>query len=122
MEQPKRDCLAEGILAQLAERYRETRDISVFEPLLLLEAPRIRSFAEALLQALPQVEELVAEGEVGVINAAARYKPDGDIDWTTLVTHYISGQIRAYLRDRGVVLGLHEQSEWFRLAGWKPNR
>lgn len=91
---------------QLAVRWREARDqqaldllASAHMRLVVAIAARFRNFG------LP-MGDLIQEGHVGLLEAAARFEPDRDVRFSTYATWWIRASIQDYiLRNWSIVRG-----------------
>ena len=64
----------------------------------------VESVARRFSGAAEPVEDLAQEGYIGLITAVDLYDPSKNVKFSTYATHFIIGQIKHYLRDRGKII------------------
>ena len=89
---------------ELIRKAREQRDPHSREALLSAYAPLVKSVAARFLGSGETFEDLVQEGNLGLLSAIDLFNPDHNIQFSTYAHHLIAGQIRHYLRDRGTLI------------------
>jgi RNA polymerase sigma-B factor len=83
---------------------QERHNLRAREALLVSYAPLVKSVAARFLGSGETFEDLVQEGNLGLLSAIDFYKPEHNIQFSTYAHHLIAGQIRHYLRDRGTLI------------------
>lgn len=67
-------------------------------------APLVKSVAARFLGSGETFEDLLQEGNLGLLSAIDLFNPEHKIQFSTYAHHLIAGQIRHYLRDRGTLI------------------
>ena len=74
------------------------------EHLVMIHAPLVDHCARALTANEDLLEDLMQEGNIGLIKAVDRYDPDKGVRFSTYACHLITGEMRHYLRDLGKMI------------------
>ncbi|MBW3623570.1 MAG: sigma-70 family RNA polymerase sigma factor [Armatimonadetes bacterium] len=85
----------------LIRRARDERDPNAREAMVSAYAPLVKSVAARFLGSGETFEDLLQEGNLGLLSAIDLFNPDHKIQFSTYAHHLIAGPIRHYLRDRG---------------------
>lgn len=93
----------EGIL-NLLMAYRSTRKPEIRDKIVLHYSNLVESVARRYSGATELTEDLAQEGYIGLITAIDLYDPTKNVKFSTYATHFIIGQIKHYLRDRGKII------------------
>jgi RNA polymerase sigma-B factor len=64
----------------------------------------VESIARRFVGACESVEDLVQEGFIGLITSVDLYDPTKGVKFSTYATHFVIGQIKHYLRDKGKII------------------
>lgn len=91
------------IQSRLSE-YSRTGDTSIRDEVVLQYAHLVESVARRFVGASEPLEDLVQEGCIGLINSVDKYDTDKGVKFSTYATHFIIGQIKHYLRDKGKII------------------
>src|SRR4051812_43594204 len=94
----------EGGIAQLLNTYRLTRNPELRDRIVMQYTNLVESVARRFSGAAEPVEDLAQEGYIGLITAVDLYDPGKNVKFSTYATHFIIGQIKHYLRDRGKII------------------
>lgn len=94
----------EDDVLQLLLQYRCSRDPKLRDRIVLRYTNLVESVARRFSGASEPVEDLAQEGYIGLITAVDLYDPDKNVKFSTYATHFIIGQIKHYLRDRGKII------------------
>jgi RNA polymerase sigma-B factor len=89
---------------QLLLEYRRTRKSTLRDRIVLQYTNLVESVARKFSGAAEPVEDLVQEGYIGLITAIDLYDPSKNVKFSTYATHFIIGQIKHCLRDRGKII------------------
>ncbi len=92
------------VINELIRRARDDHDSRAREALLGAFAPLVKSVAVKFTGSGETFEDLVQEGNLGLLSAMDLFKADQNIQFSTYAHHLIAGQIRHYLRDRGTLI------------------
>ncbi|HUV04562.1 MAG TPA: sigma-70 family RNA polymerase sigma factor [Armatimonadota bacterium] len=84
--------------------YLSTRDIQVRDKVVLQYKPLVESIARRFVGSGEPLEDLVQEGYIGLITATDLYDAAKGVKFSTYATHFIIGQIKHALRDRGKII------------------
>ena len=90
--------------AALLQGYRNNRDPKARERLVTQYANLVESIARRFAGASEPVEDLAQEGYIGLLTAIDLYDPAKKVKFSTYATHFIIGQIKHCLRDRGKII------------------
>lgn len=90
--------------AILLHSYRQSRDEKARERLVAQYANLVESIARRFAAASEPVEDLAQEGYIGLLTAIDLYDPAKQVKFSTYATHFIIGQIKHCLRDRGKII------------------
>ena len=91
-------------VAQLLQRYRQTRDTKIRDRIVTHYSNLVESVARRFSNASEPVEDLTQEGYIGLLTAIDLYDPAKNVKFSTYATHFIIGQIKHCLRDRGKII------------------
>ena len=90
--------------AQLLQSYRRNRDSKIRDRIVLQYSNLVESVARRFSNASEPVEDLTQEGYIGLLTAIELYDPSKNVKFSTYATHFIIGQIKHCLRDRGKII------------------
>ncbi|MGC8669058.1 MAG: sigma-70 family RNA polymerase sigma factor [Chthonomonadales bacterium] len=96
--------LSDHEVAALLRRYQSTRKPELRDRIVMQYANLVESVARRFAGSAEPVEDLVQEGYIGLITAVDGYNADKGVKFSTYATHFIIGQIKHYLRDRGKII------------------
>jgi len=88
----------------LLNEYRQSRSPETRDQIVLHFTNLVESVARRFSGAAEPVEDLAQEGYIGLITAVDLYDPSKNVKFSTYATHFIIGQIKHYLRDRGKII------------------
>lgn len=89
---------------QLLLKYRQTCNPELRDRIVMQYTNLVESVARRFAGAAEPVEDLAQEGYIGLITAVDLYDPGKNVKFSTYATHFIIGQIKHYLRDRGKII------------------
>ncbi|GIV15021.1 MAG: hypothetical protein KatS3mg022_0456 [Armatimonadota bacterium] len=89
---------------QLVIEYHRTGDLEIRERIVAQFPTLVESIARRFVNTGEPLEDLIQEGYLGLLNAIDLYNPDKGTKFSTYATHFIIGQIKHYLRDRGKII------------------
>jgi len=93
----------EDIQERLAE-YCAHRDRKIRDEIVLQYANLVESIARRFVGACEPLEDLVQEGYIGLIASVDKYDGSKGVKFSTYATHFIIGQIKHHLRDKGKII------------------
>lgn len=93
----------EEIQERLAE-YARTRDDKIRDQIVMQYTNLVESIGRRFVGACEPLEDLVQEGYIGLIASVDKYDADKGVKFSTYATHFIIGQIKHYLRDKGKII------------------
>jgi RNA polymerase sigma-B factor len=102
-QQAPRKRTEEDVLQLLLE-YRRNRNERLRDRIVLQYTNLVESVARRFAGSAEPVEDLAQEGYIGLITAVELYDPAKNVKFSTYATHFIIGQIKHYLRDRGKII------------------
>jgi RNA polymerase sigma-B factor len=91
------------VLQALLE-YRKTRSLELRDSIVMQYTGLVESIARRFAGSNETTEDLAQEGYIGLITAIDLYDPAKKVKFTTYATHFVIGQIKHYLRDRGKII------------------
>src|SRR5579871_6747084 len=94
----------EGGITRLLNEYRQSRSPETRDQIVLHFTNLVESVARRFSGASEPIEDLAQEGYIGLITAVDLYDPAKNVKFSTYATHFIIGQIKHYLRDRGKII------------------
>lgn len=89
---------------QMLHDYREHHDLRLRERIVHNYTNLVESVARRFACASEPFEDLAQEGYIGLLTAIELYDPNKNVKFSTYATHFIIGQIKHYLRDRGKII------------------
>ena len=89
---------------ELLLAYRKTRRAELKDRIVLRYSNLVESIARRYSGTAEPMEDLAQEGYIGLITAVDLYDPTKQVKFSTYATHFIIGQIKHYLRDRGKII------------------
>lgn len=96
--------LTEEEIQNLISEYAATKDPAIRDQIVMQYTNLVESVARRFLGACESAEDLVQEGFVGLIRSVDKYDPDMGVKFSTYATHFIIGEIKHYLRDKGKII------------------
>ncbi len=104
MKNAHRPRLTEEQIQHLLERYRNRRDTRARDKLVLQYRNLVESIGRRFAGAGEPVEDLVQEGYIGLMSALDGFDASKGVKFSTYATHFVIGQIKHYLRDKGKII------------------
>ena len=104
---------------QLIADYRRTRRAEIRDRIVLQYSNLVEGVARRFHGAAEPVEDLAQEGYIGLITAIDLYDPTKNVKFSTYSTHFIIGQIKHCLRDRGKII---KEPAWLQELNQKVSR
>lgn len=96
--------LTEEEIQSLLTKYAQYGDASARDTIVMQYTNLVESIARKFIGSGEQVEDLIQEGFIGLINAVDLFDPSKGVKFSTYATHFIIGQIKHYLRDKGKII------------------
>ncbi len=91
-------------MVQVLIQYRNTKREHLRERIIGQYTNLVESVARRYSGSSEPFEDLVQEGYIGLLNAIDLYDPNKNVKFPTYATHFIMGQIKHHLRDRGKII------------------
>jgi len=110
---------SEEEILELLETYRQQQDLRLRDRIVLNYTNLVESIARRFSGASEPAEDLAQEGYIGLITAIELYDPKKNVKFSTYATHFIIGQIKHYLRDRGKII---KEPAWLQELNLRLNR
>jgi RNA polymerase sigma-B factor len=88
----------------LLREYKLSRRQAVRDRIVMQYANLVESIARRFAGAAEPAEDLAQEGYIGLITAVDGYDADKGVKFSTYATHFIIGQIKHHLRDKGKII------------------
>jgi len=88
----------------LLREYKLTRRQAIRDRIVMQYANLVESIARRFAGAAEPTEDLAQEGYIGLITAVDGYDASKGVKFSTYATHFIIGQIKHHLRDRGKII------------------
>lgn len=96
--------LSEDEVQERLAQYAKRPDTRVRDEIVLQYANLVESIGRRFLGACEPLEDLVQEGYIGLIRSVDKYDVDMGVKFSTYATHFIIGEIKHYLRDKGKII------------------
>jgi len=96
--------LSDQEIHALLREYKLTRRQAIRDRIVMQYANLVESIARRFAGAAEPTEDLAQEGYIGLITAVDGYDADKGVKFSTYATHFIIGQIKHHLRDRGKII------------------
>lgn len=95
---------ADEDVLQLLLAYRKSGDPALRERIVAQFTNLVESIARRFSGASEPAEDLAQEGYIGLLTAIDLYDPAKNVKFSTYATHFVIGQIKHCLRDRGKII------------------
>jgi RNA polymerase sigma-B factor len=96
--------LSDQEVHDLLREYKLTRRQAIRDRIVMQYANLVESIARRFAGAAEPTEDLAQEGYIGLITAVDGYDASKGVKFSTYATHFIIGQIKHHLRDRGKII------------------
>lgn len=96
--------LTEDEIQECLAEYASTRDDRTRDQIVMQYTNLVESIGRRFVGACEPLEDLVQEGYIGLIASVDKYDADKGVKFSTYATHFIIGQIKHYLRDKGKII------------------
>ncbi len=96
--------LSEEEIQDRLAHYARRPDPRVRDEIVLQYANLVESIGRRFLGACEPLEDLVQEGYIGLIRSVDKYDVNMGVKFSTYATHFIIGEIKHYLRDKGKII------------------
>src|ERR1041385_1431591 len=96
--------LTDQDINHLLRNYRCSRRQEIRDQIVMQYTNLVESVALRFSGSVEPTEDLVQEGYIGLITAVDGYNPDKGVKFSTYATHFVIGQIKHCLRDRGKII------------------
>ena len=96
--------LTEEKINSLLNEYLKSRDVQIKDKIVIQYKSLVENIARRFLTSGEPLEDLVQEGYIGLITAVDLYNSSKGVKFSTYSTHFIIGQIKHALRDRGKII------------------
>ncbi|MCE5313638.1 MAG: sigma-70 family RNA polymerase sigma factor [Armatimonadota bacterium] len=111
--------LSEDEIQDRLTQYAQHPEPIVRDEIVLQYANLVESIGRRFMGACEPLEDLVQEGYVGLITSVDKYDGDKGVKFSTYATHFIVGQIKHYLRDKGKII---KEPAWLQELNQKMTR
>ena len=95
---------SEEEILRIIHEYQTTKNFSLRDGIVLQYVNLVESIARRYATSMEPAEDLAQEGYIGLLSAIEGYDPSKKVKFSTYATHFIIGQIKHYLRDRGKII------------------
>lgn len=99
--------------------YANSRNPKIRDEVVLQYSNLVESIGRRFVGACEPLEDLVQEGYIGLIASVDKYDTDKGVKFSTYATHFIIGQIKHYLRDKGKII---KEPAWLQELNQKMTR
>jgi len=96
--------LSEEEIQERLSRYAKRADSKIRDEIVLQYSNLVESIGRRFMGACEPLEDLIQEGYLGLIASVDKYDGDKGVKFSTYATHFIVGQIKHYLRDKGKII------------------
>jgi len=104
MELHNKTRLSDSEMQALISDYLRTKDVELRDRIINQYRNLVESIGRRFTGSGEPLDDLVQEGYIGLITAADLYNEDKGVKFSTYATHFIIGQIKHALRDRGKMI------------------
>lgn len=111
--------LSEAEINELLATYLQTRDMRLRDEVVHQYRNLVESIARRFAGSAEPLEDLVQEGYIGLITATDHYNAGKGVKFSTYATHFIIGQIKHALRDRGKII---KEPAWLQELNYRMDR
>lgn len=111
--------LSEEEIQERLARYAQRPDDLIRDEVVLQYGNLVESIARRFVGAGEPLEDLVQEGYMGLITSVDKYDAAKGVKFSTYATHFIIGQIKHYLRDKGKII---KEPAWLQELNQKMTR
>lgn len=111
--------LSEAQIHALLATYLRTRDIKLRDQVVNQYRNLVESIARRFAGSAEPLEDLIQEGFIGLITATDLYNAEKGVKFSTYATHFIIGQIKHALRDRGKII---KEPAWLQELNFRMDR
>lgn len=111
--------LSDPEVNQLLREYKQTKRQEIRDQIVMQYTNLVESVARRFAGSAEPTEDLVQEGFIGLITAVDGYNPDKGVKFSTYATHFVIGQIKHCLRDRGKII---KEPAWLQELNHKVTR
>ena len=115
----KRERMNEESVQALLREYSGTRELDLRNKIVEQYGNLVESIARRFSGSGEPVEDMVQEGCLGLISAVDLFDLDRGVKFSTFATHFIIGQIKHYLRDKGKII---KEPAWLQELNQRMNR
>ena len=95
---------SEEDVLQLLMSYRSSKDNAYRDRIVVQFTALVESIARRYATSGEPADDLAQEGYIGLITAIELYDVTKNVKFSTYATHFVIGQIKHYLRDRGKII------------------
>ncbi len=110
---------ADEEVLQLIAEYRQTRRSEVRDRIVRQYSNLVEGISRRFHASSEPVEDLAQEGYIGLLTAIDLYDPTKNVKFSTYATHFVIGQIKHCLRDRGKII---KEPAWLQELNQKVSR
>jgi len=96
--------LTEDEIQERLAVYEKLAEPKIRDEIVLQYANLVESIGRRFVGACEPLEDLCQEGYIGLIASVDKYDASKGVKFSTYATHFIIGQIKHYLRDRGKII------------------
>ena len=96
--------LSEEEIQERLAQYAQRPDPKIRDEVVLQYSNLVESIGRRFVGACEPLEDLIQEGYIGLIASVDKYDAGKQVKFSTYATHFIIGQIKHYLRDRGKII------------------
>ena len=96
--------LTEEEIQERLAQYSRHPDHKVRDEIVLQYSNLVESIGRRFVGACEPLEDLIQEGYIGLIASVDKYDAGKGVKFSTYATHFIIGQIKHYLRDKGKII------------------
>src|ERR1041385_8638591 len=111
--------LTDQDINHLLRNYRCSRRQEIRDQIVMQYTNLVESVARRFSGSAEPTEDLVQEGYIGLITAVDGYNPEKGVKFSTYATHFVIGQLKHCLRDRGKMI---KEPAWLQELNQKVTR
>lgn len=111
--------MTEEEIQALLDSYAKSTSPLIKDEIVYQYSNLVESVARRFACAAEPIEDLAQEGYIGLLNSIDRYDQSKGVKFSTYATHFIIGQMKHYLRDKGKII---KEPAWLQELGQRVSK
>ena len=96
--------LSEDEIQEHLARYSKHPEPKIRDEVVMQYSNLVESIGRRFMGSCEPLEDLIQEGYIGLIASVDKYDASKNVKFSTYATHFIVGQVKHYLRDKGKII------------------